>query len=521
MSRPARRRLLILASVVGLVLAFLVEERYRGLAGLRAWERDMRARGEKFTLAELVPPLPTNSAVRIVSPDQFSSLLAAANMPPTWPGAMRTVGPGKARPLWTASDWIDHDSRSNSWAQLESAFASLEEQLPPIRILLTNRSIFVRLDYDSGFDVPLTHLGRCKAITQALNAAAVHALYHHRNDEALENLTAAFGLLELTQDEGWMITQLVRLACAAILQTGSWEALQSDDWTDAQLAVFQGVWERQAFLLPMAHALALERATAARYYDPSRVSLRELVDATGTFNSVFGTSGSSDVAPGSLASFFEPVIHAGAAFRRAFHVYLWRVAWIHQDHLNHNRILQACVDSTRQAAANRQWPEPPQASADLSNADDPRDEPGIYDRLRHWLSAMILPACEKAVSKAVRLEVTRELTVAAIALKRHQLRHHTLPPSLDALVPEFLAAPPRDWYAGQPLGYRPNPDGSYLLYSIGDDGVDDHGDARNTQGEIRSAFYGRDMVWPQRATPQEIEAYKAGLTTTRKRQRSP
>ena len=61
------------------------------------------------------------------------------------------------------------------------------------------------------------------------------------------------------------------------------------------------------------------------------------------------------------------------------------------------------------------------------------------------------------------------MTLAAIALKRYELRHGKLPASLEALVPEFLSTVPYDYMAAKPLSYRLKADGSYVLYSVGED----------------------------------------------------
>ena len=62
--------------------------------------------------------------------------------------------------------------------------------------------------------------------------------------------------------------------------------------------------------------------------------------------------------------------------------------------------------------------------------------------------------------------------------------------------------------AAEELHYRPNADGSYLLYSVGEDGRDDGGDPTPRDQNQRTArFYsGRDLVWPMPATPEEIKA---------------
>ena len=95
-----------------------------------------------------------------------------------------------------------------------------------------------------------------------------------------------------------------------------------------------------------------------------------------------------------------------------------------------------------------------------------------------------------------------QLVITAIALKRHELRHGKPPATLDALVPEFLPSLPRDFMDGQPLRYRLNHGGSFLLYSVGDDGQDDGGNPlpKTTQrDDPGSPWNGRDWVWPQLA----------------------
>jgi hypothetical protein len=79
--------------------------------------------------------------------------------------------------------------------------------------------------------------------------------------------------------------------------------------------------------------------------------------------------------------------------------------------------------------------------------------------------------------------------VTAIALKRYQLRHGNYPTDLSMLVPEFLSTVPRDPVDGKLLRYRLNPDGTFLLYSVGEDGKDDGGDASLPKSINGSNFY--------------------------------
>jgi hypothetical protein len=76
------------------------------------------------------------------------------------------------------------------------------------------------------------------------------------------------------------------------------------------------------------------------------------------------------------------------------------------------------------------------------------------------------------------------------------LKNGRLPASLAALVPEFAASAPIDPMSGKPLCYRVNEDGTFLLYSVGEDGKDDGGDATPTAGSPPGLWTGRDAVWP-------------------------
>ena len=84
----------------------------------------------------------------------------------------------------------------------------------------------------------------------------------------------------------------------------------------------------------------------------------------------------------------------------------------------------------------------------------------------------------------MRIETMRQMTRAAIALERHRLKHGRPPETLAKLVPEFLAEAPGDCMTGRPLLYRLSNDGSFTLYSTGDNGRDDDGT-------------GDDLIWPK------------------------
>src|SRR5258708_7007349 len=122
------------------------------------------------------------------------------------------------------------------------------------------------------------------------------------------------------------------------------------------------------------------------------------------------------------------------------------------------------------------------------------------------------------------MELQRRLLVTAIALKRYQLRNGKYPDQLSALIPDFLLEMPMDAMDGKPLRYGLKPDGTFLLYSVGEDGVDNGGDptpVQNSDGGFGTSrsnrwWLGRDAVWPLPATPEEIKTYQDKLIAERK-----
>ena len=521
MTKTTRRFAIGAGILLGVGVVFLAEEHIRGAIELRAWQRAMRAKGEKLTIAELTPT-PTNLASRVVAPGEAAGLLGRATAPQEYPTAMQIVAPGKARVAWALSSWRT-ESRSkpngmvtNDWNEsgLMGAFKTLREALPALRSDLTNRAFVVSPDYDQGFELLLPHLAKYKQAAQALSAGTVLALHEHRLDEATENLVAGAALVRLMRDERILIGHLVRIASAAILQGATWEALQADGWTEAQLKAIQTGWESPDFMDGMAQAYGMERAMGCTYFDSDRYSNRKLI---ATFDNLQQSMGGSGDVDGAAGNFVAELLHglgeASRPLRATVHIAVWRVAWADQDQLCYCESVQRVIDSGRQAMANWKWPfdHPADATADEDQFFGGARTPPLstYDRARYLLAPMVIPSLQAAMRKAIRAEALREQTLAAVVLKRYQLRHGRLPENLAALVPEMLREVPRDWYNGEALHYRPNPDDTFLLYSVDEDGQDNGGDPRVRAGRgssLPSRYNGRDLVWPMPATPEEVRA---------------
>ena len=99
---------------------------------------------------------------------------------------------------------------------------------------------------------------------------------------------------------------------------------------------------------------------------------------------------------------------------------------------------------------------------------------------------MALPNYARASLTLARNQTLVKEAQIACALERCRLAYGGYPPTLDALVPQFIEKLPHDIIGGQPsqssgsasqpLIYRRTGDGKFLLYSIGWNETDDDGE---------------------------------------------
>src|SRR5260221_806817 len=137
---------------------------------------------------------------------------------------------------------------------------------------------------------------------------------------------------------------------------------------------------------------------------------------------------------------------------------------------------------------------------------------GFYSRMRFPISAQFTASLHRTVAKAVDIETLRQLVLAAIALKRYELAHQRTTPNLVALTPDLLPELPTDYMDGRPVRYQAGTNGNFRLYSVGKNQVDDGGDPNPVSSNAVSLnrshnwLNGRDIVWPEAASPDEIAA---------------
>jgi hypothetical protein len=121
------------------------------------------------------------------------------------------------------------------------------------------------------------------------------------------------------------------------------------------------------------------------------------------------------------------------------------------------------------------------------------------------VTALMMPATIK-VSNAYRRGVGNlRCAFVAVALERFRRDHGSWPETLDALVPQYLAAVPADPQDGKPLRLKRRPDG-VVVYWIGHDDTDDGGklDRRNSLAKGTDQGFQLWDVKQRRQPPREV-----------------
>ncbi len=485
----------LLASFV-LLFIFLLFERVRGQISLASYKRELIAKGETLDVGKLIaPPVADadNGASEVL---RLKGLIQEGKViPKNYPPKMKLIAPGKAMVGFRENFWVD-EKTTNTWEEVSLDLATNKQTLEELRVVLKKPAFDFKLDHSRGFEMSLLHLSPAKSLSQWFGADWQKSLRNGENQVALEDLLAAITVPRVLENDRILISELVRIAISSINLGTTWEALQADVWTDEQLAQIQAAWGKNAFATNMVRSLRVERADGDTYYERFRKSNEE------TYTYMFPVwlqtlTGDDDSAGG---HWWQQEF-----FRKQIYCRVWRFAWLDQDERVYLDCMQQLLEDhstgTQKAAQSVEeyWfglgKAPPQ---------------NFYDDWRFGMSAQSLASLSLAMVKSMRGETDRSMVLCAIALKRYSLRHGKPASDLSVLVPEFLPSVPTDYMDGKPMKYRLNTDGTWLLYSVGDDGHDDGGDpspAKPSQ-TYRGMWRGKDVVWPSPATSEEIKSWR-------------
>jgi hypothetical protein len=451
--------LLVLALVVvlGLIL-FVPHGGYR--RAVEAYKKQLIVKGEKLAIEQLALPPPDN-----VSNGGPALLLLMRDLKPStnFPTMMPEVAPGFARVAGTNlshGEMVGYEQNLSNMANLRVVIAA------PVLYL------HVTYDPDAGYGSPV--LEKLRDTERLLVTTSAQAFYASNFSESRADLLAALDLVRLYSAGPHMAPFWLRALLARDAFNPTWEALQSDAWSEPQLAELQNRWQCMELFSDAAAGLAFNRADIIAYLAKLRETASNNAPIWG--NQAFFVPS----VPPSNNQFLDGIMHSLAMVRTRVRFRQWKSSWSYEEELYYLRSIEAAQESMQAALDSGAYAPASQAfDQQASNID--RFFP---DRTNHFLlyvqghsQRLGGPLATPALA-----EMGRRICVTAIALKRYHLQHGVYPATLNDLVPAFLPAVPMDFMDGKPLRYKLRSDGDFLLYSVGLDGVDNGGDPRPDTG---------------------------------------
>lgn len=322
------------------------------------------------------------------------------------------------------------------------------------------------LNASAGLAMSLPHLAGLSHVSQMFAGRTVMALHDHDANAAWTNLLAATRTVTGWQVEPCEVSQNVRFTCMQTAYNVTWQALQAGDWPDDRLAELQREWESLDVFGPLPDTVAF---MGASYLD---LVLQQ----------------------------DDPLIVEGEKALLLFY---------------HDRELEM-----RRAIESQSWAQMRQLP-DITNLSfflPPETNLPRLVRMHVNMGRARLGFMDGGISlagRAAEAEARRRILITAIALERFRLAHGSYPKSLDALVPDWLKAPPIDFMNGQRLHYALHGDGHFLLYSVGLDEKDDGGkmfvgsDDDDPIARLRGLQRDPDIVWPLPAPTVVADAHAA------------
>lgn len=498
-----RRRIAVAFVALAMVGVFLLSgSGNRARRDLEATRRSLRQQGFKIDVSEFdlaASPEAKRRAAMLArttwaeATNRTRSVLYLPNIPPL----MIPAGKDVALVIWKLEK-LSRNRVEDVWPELDETLRQTQPRLDtalqaaisgPIRFEPIGR----------GFGALLPYLGDLRQLETAFGLQTVVALHQGRRDVAWTNLLASTCLVTEYTPEPIDISHVVRFVCAALAFDAAWNALQSTNWTDAQLSELQRRWESVDFWSGLPETAAFSRAnsvvTCERYsQEPLEMSFGRLIRAP---REAWGWLG---------------------YYRNQLH---YRHVGVYEDQ-------QALLLYYRDRELELR------AAMPLPTWSEMRLLPGITNlvpfvsknlspltslmNMRQMTSRGLMEG-QGLLGSAASSEVRRRLIITAVALERFRARHGSYPETLPMLVPELLASAPVDFMDGKPLRYHCTDDGHFVLYSVGLDCADDGGALWHPDESVRPyggsfAFgssggfgsrQGTDLVWPRPASAAEAE----------------
>ena len=459
-----------------LVLVLAIQFRKPRETDVQKYLARLRAQGEKVTFQELI---------RGIAPDSSLAhdfiLTNVPRLPSCNLDAKIIFDDPYGRPGQAGVDWRSPRPPMTStsgeiltWDQFNEIMLQAQGPLGEIRESLKTASLAGKVGTNAMDSMPGS-ISAFRNSARWFNVKVTGELHQGRPAEALADIETLAALAKVNLSPANLLSTAWRMGASKIALSATWEALQFPGWSDTQLEQMQEAWEPLDQLTIAEAGIGGERVLGIEYWDLlRRSSISPLANRGKTATRTWRE----------LVKEWTP----DAGYR------IYKMTSLNQDELFYLAGFQEAIDTIRAVKGGR-----PQVLQNFkTNAPDQKLGPPSGPPFnRYYFSNLLMPKLSGLVQHMAQSETVRQMTLTAIAIRRYQLRHGIPPADLTMLCPEFLSQPTYDPMSGKPLRYRPGTNGDWLLYSIGEDGVDDGGDPTPRKGATAGFWTGRDAVWPR------------------------
>ena len=469
------RLLVLMLLVIG---ALLVTEKCRGESALEKWKTEMAAKGDQFDAAKIWPALSPESV-------EFTNRLneVLKMIPRAWwnYGGQMTVIVADSPGQWRRGSqepqpvfWYPHGD-TNTWENLKALAREAEPGLQALRELMQKPPTGIPYNIREALESEwYPNFVNVRVGAQALAGAVMHDLHEQNINSALDNLVALNGFVKLYSDDPSLVACMIRTAIMSMSTDLAWDALQAGGWTDAQLVRLQSSRvDTRMFLSQLPRAFEATRAERLYQLDWFK---------SHSFGAFYGRAKER-------AEKFGFKIAEQPFWREWLFHPVWRAAWADEEEVEFLRDTEPELNALREATKSLSFR---QLSSEVN-----ANHEGYREPIAAWRFFRKLPGDEllemiggkterarpaypytdlrRAWSVAMGNLTRNEMVLTAIVVKRYELKYGKSPTSLEALVSDFLATPPRDFMDGKPLRCRMMPEQTFAIYSVGSDFRDDGG----------------------------------------------
>jgi hypothetical protein len=457
--RQAKQALLVILALLVPLALFSIWLHWSGDRELAQAREALLAKGEKLNIKELVPPVPPEADNFFADPLWMEFIYRDRKDSKFIDPKKRQLSQWESAPLspqeiLKLKEFLPSHGDCQRREAARNLFKSLREQKDPqkqreeatllLDLIAPSQLVLNRiaelskrsgasfpLPYELGPLIPLPEVTQHLILTQILSEKAFSELILGKNSEAASDVLTLLRLSTMLRNEALLISSLVSLSMASLGQEAINAGLQRHAWTDPELTQMQRLLEPMDLKAAYLFALRGERLTMIL---TSTKQVKELPRGV-----IFPSW-----VPGQAMYAIEIILSKNKALNA----------------LLIQRQLDSLASTMGSGWNNASGPSMIQELEALTGKNP-------FNKLIYALEYMSIPAFSNITQKCTECQTQIEQCLIACSLERYRIAHGTYPASLDALTPEYLAKLPNSPITGQGMSYSLQPDGTFLLWTLG------------------------------------------------------